>query len=81
MIGMGAVISDFAKVGEWAVVGEGAVVTSKTQIPSQKICVGIPAKIVGEVDDEYKSQWTKYKNYYRELAERRYPEGLKKVTE
>jgi len=81
VIGMGAVVSDFARVGEWAVVGEGAVVTSRTQVPRQKICVGIPAKIMGEVDDEYKQQWTKYKNYYRELAEHRYPQGLKKVAE
>jgi len=81
VIGMGAVVSDFARVGEWGVVGEGAVVTSRTQIPSQKICVGIPAKIIGEVDDEYKQQWMKYKNYYRELAERRYPQGLKRVLE
>jgi len=81
VIGMGAVVSDFARVGEWGVVGEGAVVTSKTLIPRQKICVGIPAKIIGEVDDEYKQQWMKYKNYYRELAEHRYPQGLKKVAE
>lgn len=79
VIGMGAIISDFAHIGVWGVVGEGCVVKSRQEIPDGKIAVGVPAKIIGDVDDRYKEQWTEYKEIYMALAEKRYPAGLKRV--
>jgi phenylacetic acid degradation protein len=79
VIGMGAVVSDYADVGENATVGEGAVVKNKTIVPARAIFVGIPAKQVAEVNDEYVAQWKHFKAVYRELAEKRYPKGMKKV--
>ena len=79
VVGMGAIVSDYAVVGENATVGEGAVVKNKTAVPPRAIVVGIPAKQVAEVGDEHVAQWYKFKGIYRELAEKRYPEGLKKV--
>lgn len=77
VLGMGCIVSDWADVGVWAVVGEGAVVKQNQQIEPGKIAVGIPARIIGkEVDDEYKKQWTRFKEIYVDLA-RRYPDGLK----
>lgn len=70
VIGMGAIVSDFAVVGEWCAVGEGCVVKSGQEIPDGKACVGIPAKIIGDVTDDYKKLWSRYKEIYVTLAER-----------
>jgi carbonic anhydrase/acetyltransferase-like protein (isoleucine patch superfamily) len=70
VVGMGAIVSDFAKVGEWGVVGEGCVVRNKQEIPPGKIAVGVPAKVIADVKDEYKELWTRYKGMYAELAKR-----------
>ncbi|MEM3852358.1 MAG: gamma carbonic anhydrase family protein [Methanomassiliicoccales archaeon] len=70
IIGMGAVVSDFAHVGVWAAIGEGAVVKNKSVIRDGAIAIGVPAKEVGEVDEEYKSLWTKYKENYNSFCER-----------
>ena len=78
MIGMGAIVSDFAVVGEWGVVGEGAVVRNKQEIPGGKVAVGVPAKVIADVRDDYKELWTKYKGLYVELAKRSMV-GLKKI--
>lgn len=79
VIGMGAIVSDYARIGEWAVVGEGAVVKNKSIIEPGQIAVGVPAKPVAVVNDEYKKTWTHFKGIYVELAEKRLREGLKKV--
>jgi phenylacetic acid degradation protein len=79
VVGMGAVISDFAEIGVWCVIGEGAVVKNKTVIPDGKIAVGVPAKPVADVSDEYRTQWTAFKKLYNDLAEHRYRDGLRKI--
>ncbi|MCK5024859.1 MAG: gamma carbonic anhydrase family protein, partial [Thermoplasmata archaeon] len=68
VIGMGAIVSDYARIGEWAVVGEGAVVKNKSIIEPGQIAVGIPAKPVAQVNDEYKKQWIHFKGIYVDLA-------------
>ena len=78
VIGMGAIVSDYAVVGVWSVVGEGCVVKNKQVIEDYRIVVGVPAKVVGEVSEEYRKLWTHYKNIYVKLA-RIYPRKLKPV--
>ncbi len=79
VIGMGSVISDWATIGEWAVVGEGAVVRQRQQIPRETIAVGVPAKpLEKRVSEEYKTQWSRFKGIYADLA-LRYPTGLKET--
>jgi len=78
VIGMGAIISDDAVVGEWCAIGEGCVVKQNQEIPDNKIAVGVPAKIIGDVNEDYKKQWTEFKDIYVELA-KRYPAGLKEI--
>jgi carbonic anhydrase/acetyltransferase-like protein (isoleucine patch superfamily) len=78
VIGMGAIVSDYAVVGVWSVVGEGCVVKNNQVIEDQKIVVGVPAKVVGEVSNEYKKLWTNYKNIYVKLA-KKYPKKLETV--
>ena len=79
VIGMGAIVSDFAHVGEWAAIGEGAVVRNRQEIPAESIAVGVPAEIIGKVNEAYKEQWSRFKDIYEKLASERYPKGLKRV--
>ena len=79
VVGMGAIISDFAEVGVWCVIGEGAVVKNKAVIPDGKVAVGVPAKPVADTSEEYRQQWTAFKKLYNDLAERRYAAGLRKL--
>lgn len=80
VIGMGAIVSDYAKIGKWAVVGEGAVVKMRSDIPSGKIAVGIPAKVIGDVKEAHMGELSHFKDVYKDLA-RRYPSGLKKIMD
>ncbi len=79
VIGMGSVVSDWADVGQWAIVAEGAVVRQRQQIPTERIAVGVPAKLLDkQVSEDYKAEWSHFKNTYADLA-RRYPKGLKET--
>jgi carbonic anhydrase/acetyltransferase-like protein (isoleucine patch superfamily) len=60
-------------------VAEGAVVRQGQQIPAGSIAVGVPARLLDkQVSEEYKAEWTRFKDIYTDLA-RRYPEGLKEA--
>ncbi len=69
LIGMNAVILDGAVIGEGSVVGAGAVVTQGMIVPKNSLVLGVPAKIVKEIDSSsdniehaknYKSLYKKY---------------------
>ena len=80
VIGMGAIVSDYAVIGEWAIIGEGAVVRQNFEVPSEKIAVGVPAKLIADVQNRHKEELLKFKALYRNLAHR-YPAGLKKIQD
>lgn len=52
LIGMGAVVMDDAVVGEGALVAAGSVVLSRTQIGSNELWGGAPAKFIKMVDPD-----------------------------
>lgn len=70
VIGMNSTISDFAKVGKWSAVGEGAVVKSNSTIDDENIAVGVPAKVIGNISEEYRELWIKYKKNYNTFCTR-----------
>ncbi len=78
IIGMGAIVSDWAVIGKWAVVAEGCLVKNKQEIPSKKIAVGVPAQVVGEINEKYKKEWIRFKKIYVNLA-RTYEKDLKRI--
>lgn len=78
VIGMGAIICFDVEVGKWCIVGEGCVVTSGEHIPPGKMVVGVPAKIVGGVQQKHKDFWTCGKQLYVDLA-KRYPAEFEKI--
>lgn len=79
VIGLGSRVCDYATVGVWAIVGEGAVVSSRSDIPDEKVAVGIPAKVFRNVNEEEKTLWSSFKRKYVDLAGR-YKTGLKSVS-
>ena len=52
VVGMGAIIQDHARIGEGALIGAGAVVAPRTEIPPRSLAVGIPAKVVKQLDEK-----------------------------
>ena len=52
LIGMGAIILSHAVIGSGSVVAAGALVTEGTVVPPRSLVVGLPAKVVREVDEE-----------------------------
>lgn len=77
VIGLGAILTDYSVVGDWSIIGEGAVV--RGEIPDGAIAVGVPAKVIGQVQDKHKQEWQYYKDKYAQLARDRYPRGLKRI--
>ena len=52
LIGMGAVILSFAVIGEDSVIGAGAVVREGMIVPPRSLVVGVPGRVIRQVDDE-----------------------------
>lgn len=51
LIGMGAIVLDEAVVGRGSVVGAGAVITKGTIIPPFSLVLGIPARVINNLDE------------------------------
>lgn len=79
IIGMSATISDYSVVGEWAIIGEMGLVKNSQEIPDNKIAIGVPAKVIGDVKEDHKIMWGFAKELYNDLA-KRYPEGQKEIS-
>jgi carbonic anhydrase/acetyltransferase-like protein (isoleucine patch superfamily) len=78
VIGMGAVVTDYAHVGKWGIVAEGAVVRTRGEVEPETVVIGVPAKPVKKIDEEFKKKWLHFKSVYPDLA-RRYPKGLERL--
>jgi carbonic anhydrase/acetyltransferase-like protein (isoleucine patch superfamily) len=56
LIGIGAIVLNFAVIGAGSVVGAGAVVLEHTVIPPGSLVLGVPAKVVKPVDDALRAR-------------------------
>lgn len=79
VVGMGAIILDHSKIGEGCCIGAGAVVTENSVIPPYTLVVGVPAKIMGNVNETMQKRLERGTTHYIELASRS-NEGLKELT-
>lgn len=79
VIGMGAILSFDVEIGEWAIVAEGCVIPMGTKIPPEKIMMGVPAKIAGEVQQSQKDFWLYGKQLYIDLAHR-YEKDFERIS-
>src|SRR3954447_10122490 len=78
LIGMNAVVMDNATVGEECIVGALTFVPADMQIPSRKLVVGNPARIVKDVSDEMIAWKTEGTRLYQSLPKRLF-ESLRAV--
>ena len=78
VVGMGAVVSDYAKLEEWAVLGENGLVRQNQEISAEKVAVGVPAKVIGPLKTETKEELQRFKDKYVEMAHR-HLKGIKKL--
>ncbi len=74
VIGMRAVISDYAEVGAGSIVGEMGLVKNHQKIPPGKVAVGVPVRVIGDTDERHRMMTHTAKELYVGLA-RRYVEG------
>jgi carbonic anhydrase/acetyltransferase-like protein (isoleucine patch superfamily) len=51
LIGMGAILLNRVRVGRGSVIGAGAVVVEGTEVPPGSLVLGIPGRVVREVDE------------------------------
>lgn len=66
LIGMGAIVLDGAEICEESIVGAGAVVPPGFVLPSGKLAVGVPARVVRDLtDNERESIKTSAENYVK----------------
>ena len=69
LIGMGAVVLSHAVIGAGSVVAAGAVVREGMIVPPNSLVVGVPGRIVREVDEELRARARATVEHYKELKE------------
>lgn len=70
IVGMGAVLLDFARIGRNCLVGGGAVVTGSMDAPDGSLVLGSPARVVRPLTEEEIAGLRKNAEHYVELKER-----------
>lgn len=74
LVGMGAVLLSGCRIGEGALVAAGAVVREGFEIPAGRLAAGVPARVIGTVDDAMRKRILGGAATYVESA-RRYATG------
>lgn len=70
LIGMGSILLNGVRVGRGSVVGAGAVLTEGLEVPPGALVLGVPGRIVREVDDALRARIQSNWKHYVELARR-----------
>jgi carbonic anhydrase/acetyltransferase-like protein (isoleucine patch superfamily) len=70
LIGMGAILLNGVRVGRGSVVGAGAVLTEGTLVPPGSVVVGVPGRVVRQVDDATRARIDHTWRHYVEEARR-----------
>lgn len=69
LIGMGAIVLSHAKIGRDSVIGAGAVVREGVIVPPRSLVVGVPGRVIREVDDELLARARQTVQHYLALKE------------
>ena len=70
LIGMGATILNGAKIGKNCLIGAGALITEGKEIPDGSLVMGMPGKVVRELDDAQIAALRESARRYQENAAR-----------
>lgn len=77
LVGMGAILLNHVRVGTGSVIGAGAVVPEGVAIPPGSLVLGVPARVVRQVDAVLRERIHATVEHYLALAERhRVGQGL-----
>lgn len=79
VVGMGAILSLWSKVGEGAIVAEGTVVKVRQVIPAKMVAAGNPAKIIRDVSPRDEEVWAFGKQLYVDLAQKCVDEPMEEI--
>ncbi|MHA1732592.1 MAG: gamma carbonic anhydrase family protein [Promethearchaeota archaeon] len=79
VVGMNAVVTDYAEVGAGAIIGEGSVVKANSKVAPGTVAVGVPAREVGPVKEKVAEFWKAVKVIYQDLAAS-YPSKLRELS-
>jgi carbonic anhydrase/acetyltransferase-like protein (isoleucine patch superfamily) len=69
LIGMVAIVMNRSVIGSGSVIGAGAVVPEGMQVPPGSLVLGVPAKVIRQVDDETRARIARGVRVYVELQE------------
>lgn len=69
LIGMGAIVLSGAVVGRGSLVAAGAVVTEGMDVPPDSLVVGVPGKVIRDVDEHLRERMRITIEHYRQLKE------------
>ncbi len=78
LIGMGATVLNGAKIGENCLIGAGALVPEGKEIPDNSLVVGMPGKVIRQLDDNAIQGLKASAQHYVANA-KRFASGLKEV--
>jgi len=70
LVGMGAIVMNGAVVGEGSIIGAGAVVTEGKVVPPGSVVLGVPGKVVKQVDEAQREHIRENAKIYVEMAGR-----------
>jgi len=79
LIGMGATVLNGAVIGAGSLIGAGALITEGKVIPPRSLVMGMPGKVVRELDDAAVAGLLASAENYREKM-RRFRDGLREVA-
>ncbi len=69
LIGMGAIVLSYARIGTGSLIAAGALIRENTVVPPRTIMAGVPAKEKGSVTDEMTTRIKLSAEHYLELVE------------
>jgi carbonic anhydrase/acetyltransferase-like protein (isoleucine patch superfamily) len=70
LIGMGAIVLNGAVIGAGSLVGAGAVVKEGMQVPPGSVVLGVPGKVVKQVDAETRARIVRGAGAYVQIQEK-----------
>jgi carbonic anhydrase/acetyltransferase-like protein (isoleucine patch superfamily) len=78
LIGMGATVMNGVKIGESCIIGAGALLQEGREIPDRSLVVGMPGKVIRQIDDKT-AEFLKWSanHYVRNAA--RFNKSLKRI--
>jgi len=70
LIGMGATILGRTRIGSGCIIGAGALLPPGLEVPDRSVLMGVPGKVVREVNDSDRAYLAKLPAHYEAVAQR-----------